>query len=158
MILGFSKPAKFFKEPFNLPRPEPADDGGGNFIGDHIAEDRRMSRASPDFRAHKFLDLTRHFRVIKKAGALLHLQPHHDAESSLFRQIQKPAGRDIVSSNGIQAVGGNGRKVLLDNSRLGIGDAVRVGVKRPVRHTANVEFLLANPQEFPAHRGAEACG
>ena len=98
--------------------------------------------------AHTFLDSATKFFVVEEGDMLLPRQTYHDAETLLLRSIQQPARRHTVSADSVHAVSDDLGKVSLNNVRMWVLAAVFIGAEWPISHTANIEFVVAEKNEF----------
>src|SRR5205807_2201842 len=98
--------------------------------------------------AHAFLDSATKFFVVEEGDMLLPRQTYHDAETLLLRSVQQPARRHTVSADSVHAVSDDLGKVSLNNVRMWVLAAVLIGAEWPISHTADIEFLVAQKDEF----------
>src|SRR5207245_10330437 len=88
------------------------------------------------------------FLVSEGRDMLLPRQTYHDAETLLLRSVQQPARRHTVSADSVHAVSDDLGKLSLSNVRMWVLGAVFIGAEWPISHTANIEFVVAEKNEF----------
>ncbi len=138
-------------ELLDLAMSVPADDRRRNLVSDCIRQQRRMVGARPHPVAHPLDDLRRTLAVVQKRDVLLPRQPHHYPQPLLGRHIHQPTWWNCVNPHGIDPRFSHQRKIA-QNLRLPmILRPIRLGTKGTVSHPANVEFLVADEQEFARH-------
>src|SRR3989442_1103125 len=94
--------------------------------------------------------------VVEKRNVLLPRQADHYPQSILLRNIQKPARRYRVSSNGIHSIGCHPSKVVSDHA-WAVFIALIIRTKWSVRYTANVKLLPAGEDKLSPYGWPRIC-
>ncbi len=100
-----------------------------------------------DSRAHTLSDGTDSSGIVQERYVLFPRDSNHYPQAILLRQIENPAGRHRVKANGIDAVCRHLREIPRRRYRIKL-IAGFVRLKRAVRNSTNVKFLVANKHEL----------
>src|SRR5204862_2129810 len=126
---------------------------GGDLVADRVAKNRWMRGALANAVTHAPLDDARRATTIEKRNVLLPRNTQHYAQASILCQVEQPARRDGISTDGVEAVTRHLFKVARDNLRVAVFAGVRPGRgKRAIGHAAHVELCKTDGNEFPQYR------
>ena len=135
--------------------PEPADDRGGNLVGDREAEDRGVARARADSLAHGVGDLVCAAPIIEVPHVPLGGEADHHSQPMALRLVEQPPRGRRIGAQGVDAVGLHRPEVLGDG--LWRRELVAVGVRPegPVGDSAHVELAVSEEQELAPDGGTK---
>ena len=133
----------------------PAHDGGRDLVTDRVAEDGRVTGASPHALSDAALDDPGRFLVAQEGDVLRPRQPDHDPKAEPLGSVEKPAWRNRVGTNRVQAVGRDCRQVPLHGRGVVVLTTCRVGPEGAVGHAPDQELLVADVKKLAMHTGPD---
>ena len=151
-VLVLDHPAKPLEVALDLWATQPARHRRRDLIAEGIAQERRVTGTLADSLADQRLDLGHLLLAIdEEAHILFGGQSHHDPESVPLGHVEQGARRGRVrNADGVDPVRGHLGEVALNDVQVVVLVAARIGAKRPIGHAANVEFFVADEDEFAA--------
>ncbi len=135
---------------------EPAHHGGGDFVADEVAEDRRMALVTRDALADRLDHLRANAAIVEKLDVLGPRNGDERAQTRLLQRVEKPARRHVINAQRVHSQFAHLRQILLHAPGRADVVAVRIGAERAVGDPLEEELALALKEEFRAH--AEALG
>src|SRR3989442_22325 len=133
----------------------PAHDGGRDLVTDRVAEDGRVTGASPHALSDAALDDPGRFLVAQEGDVLRPRQPDHDPKAEPLGSVEKPAWRNRVGTNRVQAVGRDCRQVPLHGRGVVVLTTRPVGPEGAVGHAPDQELLVADVKKLAMHTGPD---
>jgi hypothetical protein len=130
----------------------PADDVAGDLVADGEAEDGGVVGEGADGAADVDGDAVAAVGVVVEGDVLFPGESAEDAEVVACGGVEEPAGWGCVGAEGVDAVGVHGGEVVFDD--VGFGEEFVRGVagEGAVGDAAEVELLVATPQELAGDR------
>ena len=105
---------------------------------------------------HPALDIFCQFLIVQESYVLFPWQAYHDSQVMLQGYIEKPPGRHRIGPDRIYAACGHLREIAVDRLRVVVFATLLVRPERTVGYPADVEFLIADVDEFPFYRSPHA--
>ena len=134
---------------------EPASQRRGDFVAERVAQQRGMAGAGAHFGADQCLDVGRAAPIDQIPDVLLSREADHDVEAVALGDVEQRAGRHRMgNADGGDPIGRHGREVPLHHREIVVLAAVGGRGEGAVGDPTDVEFLVADEQEFPTRAGA----
>ena len=133
-------------------RPVPAHQIGRNFVVDVVPQDGRMAGVRLGGPPHASPDLPTNRPVVQKQNPPLPRHRHHHPQAVFRRLIQKPAGRRMVDTHGVEA-----RRRDQPEIPGGLGGGAKMVLPLPERavgHALQEKFGVSGKEKLTPRRHA----
>ena len=156
-VLRLHLRAKIRQEALDATPAVPAHQRRRDLVADRVAEQRRVTRERARALAHLRLDAARRTAALQERHVLRPVEPRHDAQTPLLREIQQPERRPRVDAHGVDAARGHRFEVARHHVGLRHPIPVAVAAEGAVGDAAHPELLSAHLEELAARDRALPC-